>query len=235
MAKKENKSPIQEWEPQTKVIRGEYHSLTITKYKKYKKYQLNISAFRDTKSGIFELFDTLRNIDTKKDKIDIYITSVGGFVTECQQIINLFKDLQAKFKKNLTLNNINVYITSHASSAGAFTFISFDQNRIIYPNSRIMFHDASGSNIGKLSDQIDKINFDKKFIRNFLGSSKKYLTKKEYKLMLHGKNFWLDAEEMLKRNICTGIKINGIVYDNKLGLKELKKFYKNQDTYLKDK
>jgi hypothetical protein len=80
---------------------------------------------------------------------------------------------------------------------------------------------------------IDRIKFSKKHLDKFLGSAQKYFTKKEWKRLNQGKDFWLEAEDMLKRGICTGIIIDGLQYNNKEGLKKLKKYYKKQDTYFK--
>jgi len=202
------------------------------KYIHPKLYLLNLDGFLNDEPSLYKILDELRMVNPELDTVRIYISSNGGYATECQQFINTLQDLEKVFKKENRLHKISITINSHASSAGAFTFIALE-NRLIYPNSRIMFHHSSGGASGKMSDMIDKIKFTKKHLDKFLGSAQKYFTKKEWKRLNQGKDFWLDAEDMLKRGICTGIIINGLQYNNKDGIKKLKKYYKKQDIYFK--
>jgi len=192
-------------------------------------YFFSVGAFSNDDDKLFEMYNEMRKIK-KEDSLKVFIASVGGKVTECQILINTIgKDSGIKTK------DVEAYIVSHASSAGAYSFISFE-NRIIYPNSRIMFHHASGGTFGTMKKMKDKIDFDLEHLEDFLGSAKKYFTKKEWRKLQDGKDFWWDAEEMLKRGIATEIIINSKRFNPQEGLKELKRLKKSQNnTFLKGK
>jgi ATP-dependent protease ClpP protease subunit len=96
-----------------------------------------------------------------------------------------------------------------------------------------MFHHASGGAAGTMQKQLDWVQFNKKHLDKFLGLAQKYFTKKEWKRLERGKDFWLDAEDMIERGICTGIVIDGIQYNNKEGIKKLKKYRKKHNNFLK--
>jgi len=210
-------------------IKADNHSLFKNEEKIIKnKYRFFIGMFNNQTPDFHNILNELYNADDKSI-LELRIMSPGGLVVECQQIVNL---LENKFKENSI-----AYIESHASSAGAFTFIRANK-RVIYWNSRIMFHNYSGGYVGKYKDMKDRFEFDEKHILNFLGYAKRFFTKKEWKELINGKDFWFDAKEMLKRGIATHIILNGKEYDRKKGLKKLKKFLKKNkeislDDYLK--
>jgi ATP-dependent protease ClpP protease subunit len=231
-------------QPKIENISSDEWNLTIhTKTKKNKNYKtwfLTVGNFMNNKktTDFYKLMDNLKLINPKMDELIISTSSAGGLVIECQYFINELQSIQLKFKKYNREDKITNTIVSHASSAGAFSFITF-KNRYIYPNSRIMFHESAGGTNGKLSTVINKIKFDKKHIGKFLENAKKYFTKKEWKRLQRGKDFWLEADTMIKRDICNGIIINGKLYkiynksSKNKALSKLNKFYKNQDIFYK--
>jgi len=208
--------------------------LSIYTLDNYKKYILNIGEFNNNKPSIFKIFNELSMIDVEKDVLEINVASIGGFIVEMQQYINLLTDLETRFVKADRLSSINIKITSHASSSGAYTFIALS-NRYIYPNSRIMFHHATGSVQGLMHKQVDKVKFNKKHLDKVMSTVKRFLTKKEWKQLCNGKDHWYTAEDMLERGICTGIYIDGILYNNKKGIKKLKKYRSKNNKYFKKK
>jgi len=186
-----------------KKFEADNHSLHVHKVSKvetYNNYRLFLGTFKNQGprfQGILnELYDT-----KNKDTLDIRLVSPGGLVIECQQIVNIMK--------NSFSGRTTAYIESHASSAGAVVFAHADK-RVIYENSRLMFHNYSGIYTGKYKDIKDRFEFDEKHIIDFLKVAKRFLTKKEWKKMINGKNFWFDAHDMLERNIATHIIVNGI-------------------------
>ena len=193
------------------------HSLYIKENKKItKNYILFINGFDNQIPDFHDILNDLYNAGDE-DQLELKIMSPGGLVTECQQIINI---MQNKFPDRTT-----AYIESHASSAGAFTFAAADK-RVIYWNSRIMFHNYSGGYTGTYQFMKDRIDFDSKHIIGFLGIAKKFFSKKEWKKLIEGKEYWFTAEDMLKRGIATHIIIDGIEYDSDKGIKKLKKHLK---------
>lgn len=209
-----------------KVYKSEFHLLIVEKKNNDMVYDLYISKFQNQSPEFFEILDVLSK-SSDNDIINVNIMSNGGLVIECQQLINLFGILQ---KRN---NNISAYISSHASSAGAYLFSTF-KKRIISPNSRIMFHHAKSSYSGKHSDILEKIKFDDEHLSSFLNIAQKYFTKNEWKRLNDGFEFWLDSEDMLKRGLATDLLIGDKTYQNKKALKKLKKYYKKQDIFYKE-
>jgi len=193
------------------------HSLIVKENKKIiKNYILFINGFDNQIPDFHDILNDLYNAGPE-DELELKIMSSGGLVTECQQIINV---MQNKFPKRTI-----AYIESHASSAGAFTFVAADK-RVIYWNSRIMFHNYSGGYAGSYQSMKDGIDFDSKHIIGFLSIAKRFFSKKEWKKLIEGKEYWFTAEDMLKRGIATHIIIDGIEYDSVKGLKKLKKYLK---------
>ncbi len=196
---------------------GEHHSLFIKPVASANKYTVFIGTFFENTNEINAIWNKLLEA-TPNDTLELRIQSPGGLVTECQMYINIMR--------NIFPGRTTAFIDSHASSAGAFTFCAADF-RIIYENSRIMLHNYSGGNFGTHQSMKDKFEFDEKHIIEFLTSTLKigkngYMTKKELKKMIQGKEYWWDAKEMCKRGVATHIIINGKELTAKEYLKGLK-------------
>ena len=203
---------------QDPVAASDYHSLFSTpKVITTKKYRFFIGAFANDKNSLHTTYNELLNAGSE-DSLELRIQSPGGLVTECQMAINLMW--------NVFPGRSTAYIDSHASSAGAFSFCAADK-RVIYENSRIMLHNYSGGYNGKHQDMKDRMEFDTSHIISFLKSTLKvgkngYLSKKEFKKMVNGKEYWWDAKEMCKRGVATHIIIKGVEYTAEEYLKKNK-------------
>jgi ATP-dependent protease ClpP protease subunit len=184
---------------------AETHSLfKNTKTTVTNNFRLYIDEFFNIDTDIHEIYNSLHNAG-KDDTLELRISSPGGLVTECQQIVNIMWN---KFNGRTT-----AYIDSHASSAGAFTFCSADK-RVVYENSRLMLHNYSGGHGGKHQDMKDRMEFDEKHIIGFLKSTLQvgkngFMTKKEFKRMVEGREFWWDAKEMCERGVATHVIVRG--------------------------
>jgi len=202
-------------EDKNKTYESKEHSLhkkKIVKNQDYTKFRFFIGTF-DNQTPKFHLILNDLYDSNEKDELELRIMSPVGLVIECQQVVNIMNN---KFNGRTT-----AYIESHASSAGAIVFANADK-RVIYENSRIMFHNYSGGYGGKFQDIKDRLDFDEKHIISFLSVAKQFLNKKEWKQMVNGKNFWFDASDMLKRNIATHIIVDG----KEMTKKEYKKYKK---------
>jgi len=205
----------------SKAFKSENHSLFVGEkpVKIQKIYRVFIGAYDNQKPDFHDILNELYNA-SENSELELRIMSPGGLVVECQQIVNL---MQNKFKDKSI-----AYIESHASSAGAITFVHA-KKRVIYWNSRIMFHNYSGGYIGDYHKMKTRIDFDSKHTIGFLEPVKQFLTKKEWKKMINGKEYWFGAEEMLERGIATHLILNGKEYEGKKALKKLKKFLKKKE------
>jgi ATP-dependent Clp protease, protease subunit len=85
----------------------------------------------------------LRMDDPKKD-VNIYINSMGGYITAGLAIFDTLKWMNC---------NINTYCIGQASSMGAFLLAAGTKGRrYALPNSRIMIHQPSGGVGGRAED-----------------------------------------------------------------------------------
>ena len=183
---------------------------------KYRIYRLYIERFFELKKGLHKVFNQLRQAGNN-DYIELRISSGGGIIYEGQQFYNL---LQEKFYKRSI-----AYLDNRGYSMGALLF-SMATKRVIYPHSDFMFHNYSGGAMGKgheLKARIKHISkTTKKFFKEII-VDKKFLTKKEFKQMLNGQDFWMDAKELCQREIATHVIVNGQEITAKKYLKMLKK------------
>lgn len=192
-------------------IKGEHHSLFVNKTEHtIKNFRIFINSFMESKNDIHDVWNKLLSAGSE-DTLELRISSPGGQVTECQMFVNIMRN---KFPGRST-----TYIDSHASSAGAFTFCVGDK-RVIYENSRLMLHNYSGGYDGGFKKMKDRLDFDEKHIIGFLKSTLKigkngFISKKEFKKMINGKEYWFRAEEMCKRGIATHVIVDGKEYSAK--------------------
>jgi len=175
-----------------------------------KNFRIFINSFMESKNDIHDVWNKLLSAGSE-DTLELRISSPGGQVTECQMFVNIMRN---KFPGRST-----TYIDSHASSAGAFTFCVGDK-RVIYENSRLMLHNYSGGYDGGFKKMKDRLDFDEKHIIGFLKSTLKigkngFISKKEFKKMINGKEYWFRAEEMCKRGIATHVIVDGKEYSAK--------------------
>ena len=186
--------------------------------KSYKKYHLFLHAFKqedieDISKVVYSL-----NKAKKDDKIHIYIQSPGG---SAEEGIELVQCIQYNFKDRITTE-----IMYQASSMGSLMFMIGDEKRVIHPFSRHMMHNYSTIYRGKAFDIKTRVEFFNKHLQSFLYElyvKKGVLSKKKFKKLIEGKEYWQDAEEMLKSNAATHLKLNGKLLRKKEALKALKK------------
>jgi len=199
--------------------KGKVHSMFTNKnVTTVQNFRVFVNSFTESGNDIHGIWNNLLNAGSN-DTLELRIASPGGYVTECQNFINIMRN---KFKDRTT-----TYIDSHASSAGAITFLAGDK-RVIYENSRIMIHNYAGGYSGEYKKMKTRIDFDEKHIIGFLKSiirpkaSHKFLSKKEFKEMVNGKEFWFRTDEMAKRKICTHVIVDGEEMTAKQYLKSIK-------------
>jgi len=163
-----------------------------------------IGEFSEMNNGLHKMFHELRQADNEKDKIELRISSHGGFVTEGAQFYNLIREV---FKDRCT-----TYLDAHGYSMGALLFCIGDAERVIYETSSLMFHDYSSGAIGKANEIISSIQFSAKHIRAFFKKvivTPGFLSEEEFQQMTEGKDYWMDSIELCKRKIATHVIVDG--------------------------
>jgi ATP-dependent protease ClpP protease subunit len=169
---------------------------------KYKVFTVYIKEFKELKRGLHTVLNELRSA-SKRDLLILRINSRGGSVTEGKQFYNL---IQEKFHKRAV-----AYLDNSGYSMGALLFC-MAKKRVIYPYSDIMFHNYSGGVKGKGSEIVSKVEHANKLLISFFKKvvvDKGFLSQSEFDQMVIGKDYWMDAEQMCKRNIATHIIYKG--------------------------
>ncbi len=182
---------------------------------KHKIYTVYIEGFRELKRGLHKVFHELRSA-SKNDILELRISSGGGLVNEGQQFYNLIEE---KFHDRSV-----AFLDNHGYSMGALLFCMADK-RVIYPYSDLMFHNYSGGTLGKGGEMKSRIKHKDKILTSFFKKiiqDKNFLTKEEFKKMLIGQDYWMDAKEMCKRKIATNVIFEGKMISAKEYLKILK-------------
>ena len=169
----------------------------------YVEYHLNLGSFDEGNRGLHELFHELRQSTTFDDLI-IRIHSHGGHVDEGKQLYNIINEYF--FKRTTTI------LDTVGNSMGALAFCMGNE-RIIYENSTLMFHDYSGGFGGKGGEVESSILHHSQSVRNFFYGvvvPNGFLSEDEFESMLIGKDYWMDSIELCERGIATHIMIANV-------------------------
>jgi ATP-dependent Clp protease protease subunit len=196
----------------------------IPKYRvevpKMKSITTYLSEFSENEINLAHLMDDLRQMGVD-DKITFILNSPGGLVSEGKTIINMAKSTGAFIKTELL---------AEAASMAAIIFCIGEQ-RVIYENSTLMFHNFTSGLYGKgheIKERLKHVsfNFELFFKSNAIG-----LTDKEIVKMMEGKDYWFDAKEMCQRGIATHVVVENIMIPASQYLKLLKKAKKQAKNY----
>lgn len=176
---------------------------------------LQIGGFLNKTEDIHELLATLYKENKNTTKIEMLISSYGGQLDELMQMVNIL----SLFKHR------SAGILSTAQSAGALIWLSVPyEHRYLFPYSNIMIHNYSTWYVGKPNKIKDEFKHDARtcgvLIKNY---TFQYLTKKERKAFEDGKEVYLNDMDILKRDMCPNIKVDG---------KMMK--YKDYKSYIRD-
>jgi len=188
-------------------------------YKKtpgYTQYRMFVDDFMEFEKGLHGIYNELWDAgDT--DKLELRINSNGGMVNEGAQFYSIIKN---KFNGRTT-----TILDNKGYSMGALTFCMGDR-RVVTERADLMFHDYAGG-VGGKGGEIEARNAHTQvFIRKFFKEvilDQGFLTKKEYKNMLIGQDYWMGVEELCERGIATHVLVNGKEIKAKKYLKKLKK------------
>ena len=182
----------------------------------HKNYRLFIDDFMEFERGLHGIYNELWNASAD-DKIEFRINSNGGMVNEGAQFYSIIKN---KFNGRTT-----TILDNKGYSMGALLFCLGDK-RIVNEHADLMFHDYSTGMGGKAGEVQASNEHSQTHIRRFFKEAildNGFLTKKEYKKMLIGQDFWMDAKQMCERGIATHVMVNGKELKAKKYLKSLKK------------
>jgi len=202
-----------------RVVNKEKNLYEITP--KHRRFRVYIGRFRELRKGLHSVFNELKDANNL-DKLEFVISSGGGMVLEGQQFYNL---IQEKFFGRTT-----AYLDNHGYSMGALLFCMADK-RVIYPYSDLMFHTYSHGSYGKGGDVKQHVKHTAKKLEKFffdLIVEKGFLVEEEFKQMLIGQDYWMEAKELCKRGIATHVIIDGQELEAKEYLKKIKEDKKSK-------
>ena len=163
-------------------------------------HKLFIGDFMEQGKGLVKLLNKLQEAP-QTDQLEQHISSVGGSFLEVVQLHNLIDSMYSKRSASYM---------NYGYSGGAMAFV-MTKERVIYKNSTAMFHFFAGGERGKGHDMLRSLKHAIHTIEDYYRMQlKDFFTKKELNRMIkHGKEFWMDAVEMMNRGIATGIIIEG--------------------------
>jgi ATP-dependent protease ClpP protease subunit len=178
---------------------GQYYDGIFQETDDFKIYKLHIGDFSEEANKLHPMFNTIAKADFE-DCLEFHIDSDGGSVNEGKLFFNVMN--------NFDKENIAAFLNT-GYSMGALLFCMPDI-RIVHEFSDLMFHDYSSVLYGKAGNMETTHKHHTKHIRNFFKRftlDKGFLTQDEFELMLVGKEFWMDTEEMCRRGIATHVKL----------------------------
>jgi len=225
---KKQKQEKQE-EQNDNIVNSKYHTLVVTEVPEQKvpvgeeglfgmiparkHFKLYVGDFGEDGRGTHAIIDKLRQSTDSADTLELSINSNGGYVNELKVYHNMVTDMFNG--KTMTV------LDSCGFSAGAIMFLMGDE-RVVYESSELMFHTYSTVYWGKSGDIGEAHRHSETNLQPYFYSmlvDEGYMTKKEFKQMCLGKDFWLSTPEMCERGIATHV----MVYGHKIAAKHYMK------------
>jgi len=182
------------------LVKGETDVYKITPA--HKKYRIFIDSFMEFENNLHPVFNVLWDAD-ENDKLELRINSWSGSVKEGQ---NFFNIIENKFSGRTT-----TILDSASYSMGALTMCMGDK-RVVTEACDLMFHDYSTGSGGKVGEIEAYVKHTSKHLRKFFKKiivEKGFLTKKEFKKMIIGQDYWMDVQELCERGIATHVLVTG--------------------------
>jgi ATP-dependent protease ClpP protease subunit len=134
-------------------------------------------------------FELLRSAG-KSDIIKIHINCYGG---------DLFTAIQLMRCMTESDGNLVTSVEGACMSAATMIFLASESFEVS-EHSAFMFHNYSGISIGKGGEMFEQISFEKKWFNKLVNNIyKDFLTDAEINDIEHGKDLWLDGDEVVVR------------------------------------
>lgn len=148
-----------------------------------------ISSNIEQPSSYYPLYDFFRTREPHQ-QVDLYLNCYGGRLDTAIQIIMSMMESQAM---------IIGHIEHECASAATMLFLACD-SWSVSPFSKAFLHADSGGYIGKRNEVVANFEFERVWLDNFnYELYQPFLTQKEVKEMLEGKDFYFNAEEISER------------------------------------
>jgi ATP-dependent protease ClpP protease subunit len=201
------KMPLEDEEGVIPDVYQEYPSFNI--------FRFYVGDFSEEGVGLNAIMNKLSKVE-EDDILEFHIDSNGGSINEGKRFYNLINNFQHE-------NVVAMLNTGYSMGALLFCMTPI---RIVHEFSDLMFHDYSTMVYGKAGDIETNHVHASAHVRNFFKKiilDKKFMTKEEFELMLVGKEFWMDTEEMCKRGIATHVRTQEGTFKAKDYLEKIEK------------
>lgn len=153
------------------------------------KYTIRLDRDLTKPSDFQEELATIR-MASPNDIVHILINCDGGDIATMKSFLNAMEQCEA---------TIITEIEGTCASAATMIFLSGDEF-VVSDNSEFMSHTASYFYGGKANNVQEYVDFQKRTIRHlFYKYYEGFFNEEELELMLNGKDFWLDAAEIMTR------------------------------------
>lgn len=152
-------------------------------------YSIYLSNAVVEPSAYDEVCHLLRQVG-ENDQVKLYLNTPGGALISGLALIQAMRDSKA---------TITTILNPQAFSMGALIFLAGDQ-KVAPPNSLLMFHHYSGGLSGKGNEQVLELSATNAWFEEAMHNTcTPFLTKKEIRDVLQGKDLWLGSAEINKR------------------------------------
>lgn len=169
------------WEAYTPIVRTTKDDVTT--------YDIYIQEEIESPAHYNEMCHVLHAI-SKKDYVNLHINTPGGYLDSAFKITEAIDACKAE---------ITAVITGTVASAG--TMIALRCDKLVVPKHlQFMIHNYSGGTSGKGNEIIEHVTFSNAEITTAFGNIYSgFLTDKEIKAVIKGKDMWMGAAEVAKR------------------------------------
>ena len=152
-------------------------------------YSYHMDEVIDSKAEYRQLLQILYNA-TEDDVIRLFISGPGGNLETLLAIINAINCTDAK---------VVGILTAQAASAHTILALAVPQLQVCV-RGRFMIHSASTGTYGKLQEAVSSLESDLKVCHNLFDEFYSgFLTADEMRDLFIGKDYYMDAEEIVKR------------------------------------
>jgi len=136
-----------------------------------------------------DLINVLKTAESH-DTVFIYLNTHGGNLDTTIQIISAIRQSQA---------TVITSLEGSVASAGTLIFLS-GTKFIVNPHCTFMIHNYSQFLGGKGNELVLQVEFQKNYFKKLAEDIyKNFLTTEEIDSMLHGKDLWMDSDEVIAR------------------------------------
>ena len=154
----------------------------------------NVRAFRSLRKSLLRAA-----ADDQIKVIQIFINCTGGPIMEALSTYDTIKSISKKYKKQV------MTIAMGACYSGACLVLQAGDVRISFENSELMIHDIQVSNLDGSLDEVSRyinaVKRNRTRMYNIFAKRMHMSQKKLAKLINEHKEYWLDAQEALKKNL----------------------------------